>query len=137
MGSGTFHSCAVINSSAQCWGYNGYGQLGNGTTVDSTTAVQVTGLTSGVSAIAAGDHHSVALVNSGVQTWGLNIYGQLGNGTSAQSTTPVQVTGLPAASDATAVTAGFNHTCAIVADAIQCWGGNHYGQLGNNTILET
>ncbi|MFO0462677.1 MAG: choice-of-anchor D domain-containing protein [Burkholderiales bacterium] len=112
--------------------YNSQGQLGNGSTTDSTTPVQVTGLTSGVTAVAAGERHSCAVVNGGVQCWGYNAFGQLGNGSDTDSTTPVQVTGLT--SGVTAVAGGYSYSCAVVNGGVQCWGYNGYGQLGNGTI---
>src|SRR5260370_1103909 len=75
------------------WGYNFYGQLGNGTRANSNTPVEVSGLT-GVTAIAAGDIHSLALKSDGtVWAWGDNFYGALGNRTVTNSNTPVQVLG--------------------------------------------
>ena len=57
--------------------------------------VQVTGLTSGVQAIAAGNYHTCALLVSGsVQCWGDNMYGALGNNSTTESNVTVQVTGL-------------------------------------------
>jgi hypothetical protein len=92
---GGFHSLALKgDGTVWAWGYNRDGQLGDGTTTNRTTPVQVSGL-SGVTAIAAGTHHSLALKGDGtVWAWGGNWYGQLGDGTTTNSTTPVQVSGL-------------------------------------------
>ena len=76
------------------WGNNYYGQLGDGTTTNRNTPVQVSGLT-GITAISAGDFNTVALKNDGtVWAWGHNYSGQLGDGTTTDRYTPVQVSGL-------------------------------------------
>jgi len=60
------------------WGWNGFGQLGDGSTDNRYSPVALDG-TSGVTAIAAGNGHSVALKDDGsVWVWGVNFYGQLG-----------------------------------------------------------
>ncbi len=130
-----FHTCALNDdSSAHCWGNNDYGQLGNDTTANSLAPVTVTGLVDAI-AIATGSNHTCALLVDGTaRCWGANYYGQLGNNTTnVDSSTPVTVTGL---ADAVAITAGGNHTCAVLADGTaRCWGWNNdYGQLGNGTI---
>lgn len=129
---GSFHSCALSGGAIWCWGANDDGQLGDGTKTDRTKPLAVSGL-AGVQAIAAGGDHTCALLGGGVvECWGDNGYGQLGDGTETDRRRPVAVSGLP--SGVQMIAAGGHHTCALLSGgAVDCWGRNKYGQLGDGT----
>lgn len=136
---GGSHVCAVADAKAYCWGYNAYGQLGDGTTTSSNSPIAV--LTSGVlankivTAISASDYHTCAIASGSLFCWGNNDNGQLGNGSSTSSSTPVAVStsGALAGKTVTAIDTSANHTCAVASAAVYCWGYNYSGLLGNGT----
>jgi alpha-tubulin suppressor-like RCC1 family protein len=134
---GQTHTCAITNAGGvKCWGANNYGQLGDGTTKNRLIAGDVSGLTSGVLALAAGRFHTCALTTAGgLKCWGRNTEGELGDGTITNRFTPVDVSGL--ATGVTQITAGSFHSCARIGGAAKCWGQNVYGQLGNGTRVNS
>src|SRR3989339_660349 len=89
---GSNHRLALkSDGTVWAWGGNEYGQLGDGTTTNRKTPIQVSGISS-ITAIAGITHHSLALKSDGtVWAWGYNYYGQLGDGTYTDRTSPVQV----------------------------------------------
>lgn len=142
--SGESHSCALSGTGAvACWGIGNVGQLGNGSTdFYNPVPVTPTGLGSGVTALATGGNHTCALRagsspgSTEVLCWGLNAYGELGDGTQISRSVPTVVPGL---TDATALTAGWRHSCALRSNgSALCWGDNvgdgfAGGQLGDGT----
>src|SRR5438552_914721 len=128
---------ALAQATVFAWGYNGNGQLGNGTLISRNTPAAVNGL-SGVSAIAAGAaaYHTLALKRDGtVWAWGFNGFGQLGNGTKLNSNTPVAVSGL---SGVVAIAGGYIHRLALKSDGtVWAWGSNDWWQLGYISPVNT
>ncbi|RKH46669.1 kelch-like protein [Corallococcus sp. AB050B] len=126
------HSIA-LRQDGTVWacGDNDFGQLGDGTTVQRVSPVQVSGL-AGITAVSARWMHSAALRQDGtVWGWGNNVQGQLGDGTAITRFTPVQVQGL---TDSTAIATGLYHSLALRADGtVWAWGNNGMGQLGDGT----
>jgi alpha-tubulin suppressor-like RCC1 family protein len=148
---GSDHVCALLGAGGvDCWGYNFAAELGIGTSSGvqlctggewcSTKPVGVFGLASATSIVAGGDHTCVLVRGGGVQCWGYNSYGQLGDGLSSGpqvcywqlvqcAKTPVAVS---TSASASAVTAGGEHTCALLdGGSVSCWGANWFGDLGD------
>lgn len=127
-------ACARLTTGAvQCWGANAYGQLGDGTTQNRSSAVAVMGLT-GTTDLAAGTNHFCAvLADRTVSCWGRNHLGQLGDGMMAAAgrSTPAPVTGL---TNVRQVELGQEFSCALLFDGtVRCWGGNTSSQIGDGT----
>src|SRR3990167_799174 len=145
--SGGNHTCAITaNGSAYCWGYNGFGQLGDNSTINRYTPVQVKGVggagnLANVSQITSGGNHTCAITaNGSAYCWGYNGFGQLGDNSTINRYTPVQVKGVGGAgnlANVSQITTGINHTCAVKTDGLAyCWGFNGFGQLGDNSTVD-
>jgi alpha-tubulin suppressor-like RCC1 family protein len=140
--SGSGHRCVIASDAkVYCWGRNSaFGQLGNGTTAQSTVpvAVDASGVlaSKSITQIATGDQFTCALSSDGlVFCWGLGTSGQLGNAGTASSTVPVAVdtSGALAGKTVRQITAGTSHACALTSDNLAyCWGANSDGRIGNN-----
>jgi alpha-tubulin suppressor-like RCC1 family protein len=129
-------TCAILdNQSVSCWGWNAYGQLGDGTLVDRATPVAASASLGSIGAVAAGGAHTCAATSVGaVGCWGDNSLGALGDGTTASSTIATTTGG--SWPNATAISVGNNHSCALRSTGlITCWGNNTNGQLGDGTAL--
>lgn len=137
---GDHQYCARTTAgSVFCWGRNNVGQLGNGNTSNSAVPVQVTNLPLPVTQISGGPSHTCALLaDASVRCWGANANGQLGDGSLTNRSTPVLVNGLGGFDGAIAVSAGYKHSCALLASGrIKCWGSNVEGQLGNGNNINS
>ena len=90
------HTCAVkADHTLWCWGDNGYGELGDGTTASSAVPVQEHSHARDWAGVSAGGHHTCAVkADHSLWCWGYNVSGQLGIGVTGYFTTPLQVTGL-------------------------------------------
>lgn len=132
--SGGAHSCELDTAGGvRCWGYNASGQLGDGTTLFRSQPTPVIGLSAGVLALALGDRHSCAVLQGGgVKCWGESDDGRLGTGHTSDQVQPADVLSLGGAS---AIDAGFAHTCVLAGGTMKCWGYNGHGQLGDGSWI--
>jgi alpha-tubulin suppressor-like RCC1 family protein len=132
MGVGGDQTCGLSPAKLlYCWGDNQQGGLGDGTTTNRLTPVEVKGNLTFATVSSGGINFTCGLTAAtpaAAYCWGNNWYGQLGNGTKTDSYTPVAVTGGPTF---VTVTVGLNHTCGLTADSLAyCWGRNTFGALG-------
>lgn len=115
------------------WGYNAFGQVGNGTTTTPvTTPVQI-GTATNWSSVSTGIYHTNATRTDGtLWGWGYAFYGQLGDGTISNRSTPLQI---GTATNWKTVASGYHHALALKTDGtLWTWGYNFYSQLGTGTI---
>ncbi|HXI98501.1 MAG TPA: hypothetical protein VNG73_06120, partial [Gemmatimonadaceae bacterium] len=128
-------SCGVtLGGTGYCWGNNSAGQLGNGTTTSSATAVALSSGLISLGSVSVGnsldrvDQHSCGLTRGGrVYCWGYNGFGEIGDGTKTNRLAPVQAS---VGVTFSAIRSGGAHTCGMTTDGVYCWGDNTYGELG-------
>lgn len=136
------HSCAVLATRAVvCWGFNGTGQLGDGTTTQRNAATPISSINTAWVVTAGSAHTCAGLQGGGFRCWGDNGLGRLGNGGLVASSTPTTVLMPPTLSTREQVAAGADFTCGIAASApdpdVYCWGGNTAGQLGAGDFISS
>jgi alpha-tubulin suppressor-like RCC1 family protein len=129
---GYSYTCATrSDGTLWCWGYNLFGELGNGNTTNQDLPQQVTD-PAGIgwtSAVAGGDHTCATRSDTTLWCWGKNLEGELGIGNTTNQDLPQQVTDPASTGWSSAASGGF-HTCATRTHALWCWGENTSGQLG-------
>jgi alpha-tubulin suppressor-like RCC1 family protein len=143
---GNSYTCGIQNKGVAgnlyCWGYNQYGEIGNGYSGSPYSAPQqahvltATGGPAVVTSVSAGNQTTCAVDNAGNgYCWGDNTYGQVGNG---NTTTPVLTpTVIPGGYSWTSISTGFVSVCGIASTGDYCWGYDNYGELGNGTVGNT
>jgi hypothetical protein len=143
---GWLHNLALCSDgTVVAWGYNGYGNLGNGSNTNSLVPLEITnsGILSGktVTAISAGYFHSLALCSDGtLASWGGNQYGLLGNGNTDSTTTPIAITSssILLGKTVNAIAAGYYQSLAQCSDGtLVMWGQNDSGQLGDGSTSDS
>lgn len=139
--SGYYFGCAVINASQTwCWGWGGWGSMGDGNTHSTTAPVMVKDLANNITDLTVGLGSGCVIEGTAadgstgaVKCWGYNGNGELGDGTTALRSTPVD-TGLRDAVMVSMSKAGSSHTTVLTSDGtLYAFGYNAYCQLGDGT----
>jgi alpha-tubulin suppressor-like RCC1 family protein len=146
LAAGFYHTCALLtNHTVDCWGDNGYYQLGTGGNAPSGLPVAVKGLTN-VAGVTAGQYDTCTVqTDHTARCWGTNNFGQLGTANFNATPLPKPVRNGKNSANLTSViqiSAGPESTCAVLSsktikNEVRCWGDNHFGQLGTNNLTST
>lgn len=134
---GDYHSLAIASDgSVFAWGANWEGQLGDGSTTDRLTPVEISVPGKTFLAISAGEEHSLALASDGsVYAWGNNSNGQLGDASTTNRNAPVEIS--VTGKTFSEISAGDGHSLALADDgSVYAWGQNSEGQLGDGTQVD-
>lgn len=136
------HTCAIISGGVKCWGYNAWGNLGDGTSTARSVPTAVVGIGtagSGVLKLAPSRYTTcVLLTGSVVKCWGMNDLGQLGNsnlGVNSSSPVTMDLSSLAGGDSVTDLGLGEDQGCLLTgAGAVYCWGSDSVGQLADGTV---
>ncbi len=134
-GSQPDHTVGIqVNGTLWAWGYNAFGQIGDGTIINKSTPTQI-GTAANWASVAVGASHTIALKTDGtLWAWGNNGNGQLGDGTTAKKTIPTQI---GTATNWASISAGGDYSLALKTDGtLWAWGWNGSGQFGDGTITD-
>lgn len=131
LASGQEHTCGIDTLGVLwCWGSNGSGRLGDGTTTSRDEPVQID-VETGWTWVSGGNSHTCGIRDGELWCWGSGSGGRLGDGTT--STTRLEPRRIGEDSDWTRVAAGTSHSCGLKAGELWCWGSNATGQVGDGT----
>ena len=139
--SGAFHTCAALDVGVRCWGRSTDFVLGDPAVTENigdtelASAAPLVDVGGTVTGLALGNRHSCALIEGGaIRCWGVGANGRLGYGSLddvGDNETPADAGDVSLGGVAEAITAGWNHTCALIeGGTVRCWGQGNNGRLG-------
>jgi alpha-tubulin suppressor-like RCC1 family protein len=130
--------CALLSThTIDCWGYGGDGQLGNGTFSSSDVPVAVENISNASKVVGGLSFFCSILSTDHVDCWGANSDGELGNGTTTESDVPVAVKKITTAKSVISGTESLTNCALLSTGAVDCWGYNAYGELGDGTTTNS
>ncbi|HEX8112963.1 MAG TPA: hypothetical protein VF516_34765, partial [Kofleriaceae bacterium] len=130
-------TCAhTVPDGVWCWGFGFNGEIGIDDFEPFTTPQHLTALTGTMKIIAGGSHACAIKASGALACWGASYNGEIGDGGYGNRGTPVAVA-MPGNASVLDVSAGEQHTCAVLADgSVACWGDDRFGQLGDGILAD-
>lgn len=135
---GSGFTCAILDDeSVSCWGDGEAGENGSSTFMDTNVPGAVMGIVGTPSEITAGSQNAcVAFSDGTVRCWGAADFGRLGDGGASGGSDQFMAVPVPALADVTSIANGptASHACVLEDGNVLCWGGNRFGQVGDDNI---